>query len=191
MKSITDHVRSLAVAVLVLAFVVACGGNDEVEVPTNAPTKAPTKAQSKAPSQASKKPDTAAAKPSAPGKKPSSERKAPPSASVGEQLQAEVEIPEYYPEDAPIYPGTKPAQAQIRNGRASLMFGTPDSPADVDRYMSDYLRDQGWNPQSQRQGDRTLMQGIKDGRTLTVLVSRADVGKETETTLIAVSVDAK
>jgi hypothetical protein len=177
MRSNRAYRRTLFIAFVAAAFFVACGGSDEVEVPTKAPSK-PAPAR---------KAEKSTPKPAAQQKT----KATPPTGTAGEQLRSETALPAYYPDDAPVYPGTKPAQVKLLNDRASLMFGTPDDPDKVAQYLSGALEEQGWQPESQRVGNRVMLQGFKGKRKISVLVSRVDEARESEITMIAVSVDAK
>lgn len=184
MRSTRACLRTLFVGVVAAAFFAACGGGDEVEVPTKTPSKpAPAPAAEKPAPEPPKAPPKPAARPEP--------KAAPPTGSAGEQLRSEIALPDYYPDDAPVYPGTKPAQATMRNDRANVMFGTPDDPDKVAEYLSGFLDDQGWHPESERVGSRVMMHGVKGERRILVVVSRVDEAKSSEITMIAVSVDAK
>jgi hypothetical protein len=82
-----------------------------------------------------------------------------------------------------------PQQAELKNNRVSVMFGTPDDADRVANYLGEYLTEQGWAPASQRIQDKVMIQGRKQGRAISVLVARTDEGTDSEITLIAVSVD--
>jgi hypothetical protein len=108
----------------------------------------------------------------------------------GGELTAKIEVPDFYPADAPVYPNTRPSKAFVQGYRVNLMFGTEDSPSQAVAFLMDELRELGWsNASSQELGQSIAIQSTKPGRDLTILISRVDAGLETETTLVAVSVD--
>jgi len=166
-------------------FFSGCGGGEEESAKTPPPSE---RAAKPAPLAKDPSPRSTARSRAVP---PSEAKPAQPveRKSIGDELRAETQLPAYYPDDAPVYPGTKPARASTRNGRASVMFGTPDDPDKVANYMGEYLAEQGWSPASEREKNRVLMQGTKSGRQITVLVARTDEGQPSEITMIAVSVD--
>jgi hypothetical protein len=135
------------------------------------------------------KPETAAAVPAAtpqPTAEPQTQARLP-----ADQLRQHMDLPEYYPPDAPLYPGTKPSDAQqLANGRVTAVFGTSDSIDQVLVYMQGSLPEQGWTvtvEQSMPQG--MIMQAVKPDRLLSVLLSRYGASPEEELTIIAISVD--
>jgi len=159
--------RSLLVGSVVIGLGsgwVACSGGQEAEKPGQA-APAPTPPPEPTPEAGAKLPS--------------------------EQLRRHIELPEYYPPDAPIYPGTQPSEAQqLPNGRVTAIFGTPDSPEQVMTYMQEALPAQGWTitvEQSMQNG--TIMQALKPERLLSILLSRYGASEAEELTIIAISVD--
>ena len=115
---------------------------------------------------------------------PSSERQ-----SLSEGLAVKVEMPEFYPSDGPIYPDTPPSKYFVKGDAIHLMFGTPDSAAEVLDFMNQELPRLGWNnADTQRHKASISMQATKPGRKLSVLMSEVDRGLSSQTTLIAISI---
>jgi len=159
---------ALLIAVGVSSLLIACGG-DEPTKPAPTPT-----------------PPTAATTP-----KPSPAVKPPIPKSVMEQLEVEVEVPEYYPKDVPVYPGSKASQAGWDRGRITAVFSTPDSVADVATYMNDFLDAQGWEDvQNMEIVDGTIVQGTKraSDRGISLLLTRVEE-EGGSATLIVVATD--
>ena len=161
-------------AVLGLAFAAGCGGDD---------TEAPAAAK-----PAAEKAEAAKTEPA-----PTPTDAAPPAAkpgnlsAVAEQLNEKIELPSYYPEDGPVYPGAEPSQSQqLASGKVSLVFGTDAQPPEASSVMSEAAEAKGWSIDSENQIERGfLTQASKSGRQLVILTSRVEDG----VTLVAVSVD--
>lgn len=111
--------------------------------------------------------------------------------STAEQLAQKVDLPDTFPSDAPVYPGTQPSQYVVKpNGRLSLTFGTPDSPDQVMSYMRDELPRRRWEIIGEHDLETgKLLQATKGDRLISVLLSRIDEGQAGEVTMIAMSVD--
>ena len=109
--------------------------------------------------------------------------------SIQEELQVKQEIPDYYPEDAPIYPGSLPSNIRTQGSTVTLGFGTKDSPDEVVAFMESDLGSNGWTilPRQELPND-TLIQGTKDGRSITVLVVGLPPEPDGEATMMMVSV---
>ena len=168
-----------AVLASVLVFgLVSCGGQEEPS-------------QGEAASQAAE----GRAEPAKPAyKEPPTTPEMPPKASdlpvtVAEQLKIKQEIPDYYPADAPVYPGSLPSSVRIQGSKVILGFGTAAPRSEVGYYMESDLSSQGWdvNP-VQELPTGLLIQGTKDGRSISVLVASVDGDPGDETTMIMISV---
>jgi len=138
------------------------------------------------------KPPTPAAQ-APPAQKPQPVAKLPkqPPKSVKEQLAVSVALPDYYPKDAPVYPGTTPSYAGWQSGRVSAVFSTPDSSDDVVEWTTDFLESNGWEQvQSTQMDTGRFVQGFKldEDRKISALVSKFHDGDE-EVTLIVISTD--
>jgi len=108
-----------------------------------------------------------------------------------EQLRVQIEIPSYYPEDGPVYPGLNPSQTQqMPDGKVSLMFGTEVMADDASSVMVEEAEAKGWTITSEDVVDRGhLVRAEKDGRQLLILTNRIDGGGSAPLTLVAVSVE--
>ena len=168
----------LTIGLAAAGFAVGCGGGDD------APAAMPT-ATEKVADEARGEPRSETAE------KPPSEARQVPAAGIAEQLRTTIEIPDYYPEDGPLYPGVKPSQTQqSNNGRVSLVFGTDETPDEASSVMNEAAEAKGWTIVSENQMERGLMtMAEKDGRKMTILTSRMDGGSGDAVTLVAVSVD--
>ena len=130
-----------------------------------------------------------AAKPRAAAPQP---RPAQPTAvepkSLAEQLAEEVDLPGFYPSDAPVYPSAKLNTAALQpGGRASTVFSTGDSQAEVTSFLDSALPGSGWDEiQTLEIADGVIIQASKSWRKISVLVSPLEAENKT---LIAVSVD--
>ena len=109
--------------------------------------------------------------------------------SIQEELKVKQEIPDYYPEDAPIYPGSLPSNIRHQGSTVTLAFGTKDAAAQVVDFMRSDLNSNGWTIlPAQELPNGTLIQGTKDGRTISVLVAGLTPDPEGESTMMMVSV---
>jgi hypothetical protein len=136
------------------------------------------------------------AKPQPPAPTPPTRQAQPPvkrpvPTTVMEQLEVEVEVPDYYPKDAPVYPGSKASRAEWQMGRVTAVFSTPDPIADVVIYMSDFLSAQGWQDvQHLEMDDGSLVEGDKttDDRSISVFLTWVDE-EAGSATMIVVATD--
>jgi len=168
------------VGLALLGLLVACSVDEEVaDVPATTPTEQPAEAAER---------ETPPPPVVTPPKSPSASGGISPS----EQLRERVELPDSYPSDAPVYPGTEPSQVSKNSkGRMTATFGTDDSPEKVMEYMVGYLPGAGWSLLGQHDiPGGQLVQATKGERLVSVLVSRVEEGRETAITLIAISVDS-
>ena len=113
-----------------------------------------------------------------------------PRKTLKEQLDTEVDIPEGYPADAPVYPNAKTNTAKIQNGRMTAVFSTPDGPDQVTGFAETYLSGNGWSDVQRAEfpGGGEMLQGYKGRRSLSVLVTTLEAEGET-VTLMAVTAD--
>jgi hypothetical protein len=168
MRNRMKRLAGLLIAMAAVSLLIACGG-DEPSKPAPAPP-----------------PPTATTTPT-----PSPAVKPPIPKSVMEQLEVEVEVPEYYPKDVPVYPGSKASKAAWHRGRVTAVFSTPDSVADVATYMNDFLGAQGWEDvQNMEIVDGTIVQGTKraSDRGISLLLTRVEE-EGGSATLIVVATD--
>ncbi|MCS5638390.1 MAG: hypothetical protein NZ990_17895 [Myxococcota bacterium] len=110
--------------------------------------------------------------------------------TVTDELAIKIEMPDFYPADAPVYPNTPPSKAFVTGNRINLMFGTSDSVAQVLDFLTDELPRLGWNNASvQRMSNSVSVEATKSGRRLAVMLTEFQDGSK-DSTLIAVTVTA-
>lgn len=160
-----------AIAMAALGLVIACGGDEP-------PKPEPTTEKSQV-----------AKPPTKPAPKPIVERDRPP--SLVEELAKQIDIPEDYPKDGPVYPGSHASTTSRKDGRLSVMFSSPDPAEDIVAYAADFLDKEGWeNVTRVDMPNGTLLRGDKDGqRGIAVLVSDLEESEVETDTLIAVAID--
>ena len=166
----------MASLVGVLGFVgLGCGGQDEA---SESQPAAEAKSEGERPKY--KAPPTLPGMPAKAHDKPR---------TLQEELSVKQAIPDYYPEDAPIYPGSLPSNIRTQGSTVTLGFGTKDSADQVVEFMQSDLNSNGWTilPRQELPND-TLIQGTKDGRSITVLVVGLAPDPEGESTMMMVSV---
>ena len=169
MRDRMKEVAGLLIAVGVASLLIACSSEEEPAEPAPAPTP-PTTATRPAP--------TPAVKPAIPK-------------SVMEQLEVEVEVPEFYPKDAPVYPGSKASKAGWHQGRVTAVFSSSDQLADVVAYMNDFMSAQGWEDiQNMEIVDGSIVQASTraDDRSISVLLTWVEE-EGGSATLIVVATD--
>jgi hypothetical protein len=111
------------------------------------------------------------------------------SRTIQEELKVKQEIPDYYPEDAPVYPGSLPSNIRTQGSTVTLAFGTNDSADQVVEFMQSDLNSNGWTVLPEQElPNGTLIQGTKDGRMMSVLVAGLEPEPEGESTIMMVSV---
>lgn len=163
---------SLPIALASLGLVIACGG-DEPPKPNPAPARP----------EASKAPMTK------PAPAPIARQEAPP--SLMEEMKKQIEIPEDYPADGFVYPGSKPSTtAKVGKGRISVMFTTKDPVDDVVTSATEFLEKEWGDVDRADMPNGTLLRASKNGdRAIAVLVSDLPDAAEKTDTLIAVAID--
>jgi len=170
-----------ACAALVL-LAMGCGGGDE-ELPDPTSRPAP-EAPARAVGDATPAP---APVPTPPGRA----ERAPGVPSVAEQLSEKIELPDFFPEDGPVYPGAEPSLAQQQaNGRVSLMFGADASVEEAAKVMAEASEAKGWTIVAEDLiEDGIVSRATKEGRNLLVLTRVMREEGQEDVTLVAVSVD--
>lgn len=107
--------------------------------------------------------------------------------NIGEELAVKVEMPDFYPADGPVFPGTSPSKVFVDGNKINVMFGTSDSPEDVLEFLNGELPRLGWdNAIVQRMSNSVTIEATKSDRSLTIMLSEFDAAP----TLIAVMVTA-
>ncbi len=155
------------------ASIVACGG-DEAPPPASSATESPA-----APVVVRKAPD--AIMPAIPSRRPS---------TVEQELAAKVEMPDFYPADAPVFAGTPPSKVFVEGDKINVMFGTNDPLEGVLEFLNGELPRLGWdNAIVQRLSNSVTVQATKPGRELTIMLTEFE-NMKANSTLIAVVVTA-
>lgn len=109
--------------------------------------------------------------------------------SIQDELKVKQELPDYYPEDGPLYPDTLPSNIRVTGSKVTLGFGTNDPTGEVVNYMESDLESKGWTVLPvQEMPNGTVVQATKDGRMATVLVAGLGGGSDGYSTMIMVSV---
>ena len=110
-------------------------------------------------------------------------------ATIQEELKVKQELPDYYPEDGPLYPDTLPSNIRVKGSKVTMGFGTMDPSNEVADYMESDLQSKGWTVLPVQQlPTGSVIQGSKDGRNVTVLVSHLSEDAGEYATMIMVSV---
>ncbi len=167
-RPLTSTLRLAAVCAgtIALALTTACGG-DESQAPAGDTAKSTTPTEAAPPAPAPKR-----------------ERK-----TIHDELSEKLELPASYPEDGPVYPGSTVNVSDTRGSRLTTVFSTSDGLDEVTSWVEGDLRNQGWvgiEEQAMPNGTGKMVSGAKEGRRLSVLLSRLDAENKT---LIAVSVN--
>lgn len=106
------------------------------------------------------------------------------------ELRREIELPDYYPEDAPIYPGSTTSSAGRPSGRVAAAFSTEDSTELVRAHVLGELASSGWSEVLVvEMPNGVVIHGKKDAREISVLISFVDPDTEHELTMMIVAID--
>jgi hypothetical protein len=109
--------------------------------------------------------------------------------TITAELAAKIEIPDFYPEDGPVYPETSPSKTFVNGNVVNLMFGTLDTPEQVLEFMNTEFPRLGWeNSAVVRMSHVISIEATKPGRSLTVILTEVASGSPEQTTLIAISI---
>jgi hypothetical protein len=131
---------TLAIALLACALLAGCGSSDEASAPAEAPPAAEPAPVTETPAPA------------------------PPPMAIEEGT-----LPDGFPDDIPIFPGSEPA-ASVSLGAAVpalTTFTTDASPADVLSFYEGAFAEKGWSVEVS-DPDAGLIGGTKDGRKATI-----------------------
>lgn len=135
--------------------------------------------------------DAAATAESAPAEASEGGAAAPPVAREGEIDSARLiqelpegvtaAVPENFPSDVPVYPGSQPAQGKgfDRDGaaNAAVQLLTNDALPDVHRYYAEQMRAQGWTIDEENQNDAVgLLRASKGDCKADILIQPAAGG---------------
>jgi hypothetical protein len=109
--------------------------------------------------------------------------------SLVRELDAKVDIPDYYPSDAPRYPGRRPSTARIMyDDSVSVQYGLPDSVAKVNEWARAFLDENGWQIQDELSMSRgESMTAMKGERRLNIFISLVGTVDE-NLTLVSINV---
>lgn len=158
----------LIVAIVATAFTAACSCGTEEGVETAQPTQ-PSEPAKQAPPLP---------KP-APAPKPNAPR------SVEEQLAKAVEMPDFYPDDAPAYPGVNPSRVAREAGRVQATFSTDDPVNEVTDWLLEDLEGRGWTGVTTTEIEgSSVVQGFSGRRSISVLLSSIESGGKPVTLMI-------
>jgi hypothetical protein len=101
-----------------------------------------------------------------------------------------VDLPDYYPEDAPVYSGSTTNSVGWQSGRVSAVFTTGDTPEEVSSKLQESLRSNGWQDIVEAEMvNGVVVQAAKDERGISALISLMEKGPSDEVTMIMVAVD--
>ena len=154
-------------------LLLACGGEDAPEAPS-----APA-AQSQPAPEVHKSAEPVM--PPIPSARPS---------NVEAELAVKIEMPDFYPADAPVFPGTAPSKVFVEGDKINIMFGSQDSVEDVLGFLNEELPRLGWdNHLVQRMSNIVTLEGRKGDRDLTIVLTHFS-GDQENPTLIAIVVSA-
>ncbi len=163
-----------------LGLVLACG-SDESSAPD--PTPVPAESPAAVKSEAQRSPAIPAIPATMPAIPP------PLRQTISAELAAKIEVPDFYPEDGPIYPGTFPSKTFVNGNAVNLMFGTSDTPDQVLEFMTKEFPRLGWeNAAVKRMSNVISIEATKPGRSLAVILTEVASGSPEQTTLIAISI---
>ncbi|MAI80576.1 MAG: hypothetical protein CL917_16665 [Deltaproteobacteria bacterium] len=176
MSNLSRLVLIVAVGGLIALGSLGCGGTDDSAAPPTDSTAGTTSAER----VIQETPTITSEMPSASGEN---------RLGVGEELKNKIAIPDYYPEDGPVYPGTLPSYVRVMGSKVALAFGLSDSPDKAESIVMADLKGKGWTltpPMELPTG--TVINGTKAGREVTVLISTVPEDSGGETTMMMVSV---
>jgi hypothetical protein len=180
MKRVTTMFRALLLAASAATFLLACGeGTPTSPDPSQSVSKpaATNAVAERTPNSGSVQPPKM---PPMPPRQPS---------TIAAELAQKIEMPDFYPSDAPAYPDTPPSKVFVNGDHVNVMFGTSDSGAAVVDFMAEEIRRLGWdNVDVQRMSAVVSIEAKKNSRDLTIVVTEINSGAPNQTTLIAVSV---
>jgi hypothetical protein len=110
--------------------------------------------------------------------------------TVEQELAAKVEMPDFYPADAPVFAGTPPSKVFVDGNTINVMFGTSDPLEGVLDFLNGELPRLGWNNANvQRLSNSVTIQATKQSRKLTIMLAEFQNVKANPT-LITVVVTA-
>jgi hypothetical protein len=111
-------------------------------------------------------------------------------APMRKAIRTPVDLPDAYPDDAPIYPGAIASSSGRRNGRVTAFFSTEDLPEQVAEYQRAKLATLGWEEVAvDKMPKGQIIHAAKGDRTISVLISQLDAGTEYQLTVTAIAVD--
>lgn len=145
----------------------ACGGGDDQSIPTPAaPKAAGQQAATPAPPQP--------APPVTPDELP------PPVEGLAAHFVGKVDLPDYYPKDAPAWPGLRPAEAKrTADGKATVVWGIDNDAETIVSSVKRSVEENGWSINIDEDLENGhMIRAEKGGRTLSAVVSPVqDTGK--------------
>lgn len=96
-------------------------------------------------------------------------------------VETSVDIPRGFPEDVPIYQGSKVTQVSRVEGQYAVNFQCLDPVSKVTAYYRDELVSKGWKMETPiEKGTQSLLNGQKQGRLLNMAITAAEKGSQVE-----------
>lgn len=96
---------------------------------------------------------------------------------------APVSLPVGFPNDVPLYPKAIPTQTQTKASTVCVLLDTSDSAAKVRAFYAETLKENGWKIKIDDIATDVRIEGSKEGRKLTVLMSKKSGGAQFSLTL--------
>lgn len=163
----------LAAGLMTALLFTACGGEEDVPTPA-----APKTATKTTPVPAPPQP----APPVTPDELP------PPVDDIVAQFEGKIDLPDYYPEDAPSWPGVQLTEARLTaDGKASVVWSIADTEEAIQEFAKSSMAENGWEIIFDEQLDHGHMIQAKKGERLLSLVTTPL--KNSGRTILAIAVE--
>jgi hypothetical protein len=96
---------------------------------------------------------------------------------------APVSWPAGFPNDVPLYPKAIPTQTQTKAATVCVLLNTSDSTARVKAFYLEKMKENSWKTTTAATATDVMIEGVKEGRKLTVLISETSGGARFSLTL--------
>jgi hypothetical protein len=96
---------------------------------------------------------------------------------------APVSLPLTFPSDVPLYPKAVPVQTRIKAPTVCVFLNTPDSAAKVKAFYEEKLKENGWKTKIAGTKTDALLDAVKEGRKLQVLIPEKEKNVQYSVTL--------
>jgi hypothetical protein len=96
---------------------------------------------------------------------------------------APVILPPGFPNDVPLYPKAIPTQTQTTPPPVCVLLNTSDSAAKVKAFYLEKMKENGWKIKIAATATDTMLEGVKEDRKLTVLISKKSGGTQFSLTI--------